>query len=117
MKHRLERVAEVLKREVSMAIQREITFTGALVTVSAVEVTPDLRHAYVHVSMIGNPGQKREALGMLEQNRALLQHETAKRVILKFTPQLHFKLDESIERGSRVIELLDKLADEEETRE
>ena len=109
MKHRLIRVAEILKRELSMVILREVPSDGALITVNAVDVSPDLRNATVHVGILGTATQQRQTLERLEQHRVVLQAETAKRVVLKFTPHLHFQLDESIERGSRVLDILDEL--------
>jgi ribosome-binding factor A len=109
MKFRLERVREVLKRELGVIMGREIRFTSPLVTISGVDITPDLKQAHIFVSAIGNAAQRRDAIEKLEHNRVLLQHELAKRVILKNTPHLNFKLDESIERGARVITLMDEL--------
>ena len=109
MKHRLIRVAEILKRELSTVILREVPAGGALITVNAVDVSPDLRNATVHVGILGTAAQQRQTLERLEQHRVVLQAETAKRVVLKFTPHLHFQLDESIERGSRVLDILDEL--------
>ena len=57
MKHRLERVNELLKRELGTAMSRGLTFAGALVTVHAVEVSPDLKNADVYISVIGNGAQ------------------------------------------------------------
>ena len=54
-------------------------------------------------------GKEKAALTALENHRVLLQNCLSKRVILKYTPQLHFKLDTAIERGTRVIEILDKI--------
>jgi ribosome-binding factor A len=109
MKHRLERVREVIKRELSEIIAREMTFEAQLVTVQSVDITPDLKQSHVYVSALGTEAQKESALASLEENRPMLQHELSKRVILKHTPQLHFRLDESIERGARIIEILDEL--------
>ncbi len=109
MKYRLARVCEVLKRELGLIITREIRFESPLVTVSGVDITPDLKQAHIFVSAIGTPAQRRDALEKLEQNRAGLQHELAKRVVLKNTPHLNFKLDDSIERGARVIDIMDEL--------
>jgi ribosome-binding factor A len=109
MKFRLERVCEVLKRELGTIMVRELRFSSPLVTVSGVDITPDLKQAHVFISAIGNSGQQREALELLEQNRVMLQHELAKRVVLKNTPHLNFKLDESIERGARVITIMEEL--------
>jgi ribosome-binding factor A len=113
MKHRLERVCEVLRRELSAIMLREISFPVALVTVSAVDITPDLKQAHVYISALGNDVQKRAVLETLNQNRALLQSEVAKRVIIKHTPHLNFKMDDSIERGTRVLNILDQLDIEE----
>ena len=109
MKHRLIRVAEILKRELSTVILREVPSDGALITVNSVDVSPDLRNASVFVGLMGTPSQQKQALEHLEQHRRVLQAEVSKRVVLKFTPHLHFKLDESIERGSRVLDILDEL--------
>ena len=109
MKHRIERVCEILKRELGPIILRELTFSAPLVTISAVDITPDLKQAHVFISALGTDAQKRNALEKLEHNRALLQAELAKRVVLKHTPHLHFKFDEAIERGTRVLGILDEL--------
>jgi ribosome-binding factor A len=110
MKHRLARVNEVIKRELSEIIAREINFSAqTLVTVHAVNVTPDLRQCHVFVSVIGKADQKGRAVAELEEHRGMLQRELAKRVVLKYTPHLNFKLDESIERGSRVLEIMQDL--------
>ncbi len=109
MKHRLERVREVIKRELSEIIPREITFTATLVTVQHADVTPDLKNCFVYVSAIGKTEDREAVIEKLQAHRTLLQHELSKRVILKYTPQLHFRLDDSIERGNRVIEILQDL--------
>jgi ribosome-binding factor A len=109
MKHRIERVCEIIKRELGSIIVRELTFSAPLVTISAVDITPDLKQAHVFVSALGSEGQKRRALETLEHNRVLLQAELAKRIVLKHTPHLYFKFDEAIERGTRVLGILDEL--------
>ncbi|MBX9743068.1 MAG: 30S ribosome-binding factor RbfA [Chthoniobacterales bacterium] len=109
MNHRLIRVCELIKRELGLLIGRELTFTAPLVSVRAVDITPDLKQAHVFISIIGTNTQKEEALSLLEKNRPLLQQALSKRVILKNTPILNFELDESIERGTRVIALLDEI--------
>jgi len=109
MKHRLERVNEVLKRELGDLIRREFQFEAQLVTVQHVDVTPDLKQAHVFIGVIGTPAERRQAIGQLIDKRQHLQHELAKRVVLKYTPLLHFKHDEAIERGTRVLSILDEL--------
>jgi len=109
MKHRLERVCEILKRELGTIIIREISFPVPLVTVSAVDITPDLRQGHVHVTAIGTEKQQADVISILQKNRVLLQSELSKRVVLKNTPHLHFRIDTSLERGSRVLNILDDL--------
>ena len=108
MKHRLLRVNELLKRELSSIITREITFEGVLVTLNQVDVTPDLKHAHAYVSVLGKEGQA-AAMAKLEENRVILQTALAKSVTLKYTPHLIFHLDDSIERGARVFEILQQI--------
>ena len=108
MKHRLLRVNELLKRELSSLLTREIRFEDLLVTINQVDVTPDLKSAHVYVSVLGSKGRK-EVLPKLEANRAALQADLSKHVVLKYTPHLVFHLDDSIERGSRVLEILQEI--------
>ena len=109
MKHRLKRVQEVIKRELSELIVRDLNFDSVLVTVQEVDITPDLKHAHVFVSVLGSEEDKNAALAKLHDNRKMLQAAMSKRVVLKYTPQLHFKFDEALERGTRVIDLLEKI--------
>jgi ribosome-binding factor A len=109
MKHRLERVNELIRRELGELINREMTFHAALVTVQQVDITPDLKHAHVFISVMGSEAEAKAAMAKLHASRTTLQHLLSKRVVLKFTPHLHFKLDESIERGTRIINILEQI--------
>jgi ribosome-binding factor A len=108
MKHRLLRVNEVVKRELSAMIAREINFQGALVSINAVDVSPDLKNAHVFVSTLGADNLA-AVIDKLEAHRPALQAELSRHVVLKYTPHLIFHLDESIKRGARVLEILDDL--------
>ena len=109
MKHRIERVNEVIKRELGDLILRHCHFAAALVTVQQVDITPDLKHAHVFISVIGAEAQQHQALAQLHKLRAEFQRELSKRVVLKFTPQLHFKLDAAAERGDRILQIMNDL--------
>jgi ribosome-binding factor A len=109
MKHRLERVNELLKRELGELVNREVSFQAALVTVQHVDITPDLKQAHVFVSVIGSEAEAKAAMSALHASRVVLQNLLSKRVVLKYTPHLHFKLDDSIERGTRIINLLEQI--------
>ena len=106
MKHRPSRVKELIMRELGAIVSREVTFSAQLVTVHGVDLTPDFKHCHVFVGVLGAERERKEAMRKLHEMRPLLQHELAKRVILKFTPQLHFHLDEAIERGTKVMEII-----------
>jgi ribosome-binding factor A len=108
MKHRQLRLNELVKRELSAIIVREINFEGALVSINAVDVAPDLKSAHVFVSTLGT-NNRDSVINKLEGHRAALQAELSRHVVLKYTPHLIFHLDESIKRGARVLEILDKL--------
>ena len=108
MKHRQLRVNELVKRELSGIIVREISFEGALVSISAVDVTSDLKSAHVFVSTLGTENRV-GIIDTLEAHRPTLQAELSRKVVLKYTPHLIFHLDESIKRGARVLEILDDL--------
>jgi ribosome-binding factor A len=99
----------LIKRELGTIVGREMKFEAPLVSIRAVDITPDLKQAHVAVSAIGTKWQKERAIEQLTENRQHLQHELSRRVILKYTPHLHFELDESIERGTRVLSLLDEI--------
>ncbi len=116
MKHRLLRVNEVVKRELSMIITRDLTFENALVTVNDVDVTPDLKNAHVFVSVLGK-GNAKDVIEKLEANRVQLQAELSKHVVLKYTPHLNFHLDDSIERGARVFKILQEIEPKTESEE
>jgi ribosome-binding factor A len=108
MKHRQLRVNELVKRELSGIVARELNFEKALVSINAVEVAPDLKSAHVFVSALGT-GNKDSVIDKLESHRPVLQAELSRHVVLKYTPHLIFHLDESIKRGARVLEILDNL--------
>jgi ribosome-binding factor A len=108
MKHRQLRVNELVKRELSGVIAREINFDGTLVSINAVDVSPDLKSARVFVSTLGDDNRD-SVIDKLEAHRPALQAELSRHVVLKYTPHLIFHLDESIKRGARVLEILDNL--------
>jgi ribosome-binding factor A len=109
MKNRLDRVNESIKRELSALVSREFTFQAKLVTLKEVDITPDLKSAHVYIGIIGTPEEQRAAMAQLHEARQRLQHELSRRIVLKFTPHLHFKLDETGERGDRILQIIEEL--------
>jgi ribosome-binding factor A len=108
MKHRQLRLNELVKRELSAIIARQINFEGVLVSINAVDVTSDLKNAHVFVSILG-AATGPSVIGKLEAHRPVLQAELSRHVVLKYTPHLIFHIDDSIERGTRVLEILQNL--------
>ncbi len=108
MSKRLDRVNELMRREISAVIQREFEWNGSLVTISAVDVTQDLKEAKVFVSILG--GSKKDVLEKLNHKHGYIQGRVSRRVVLKNTPVLTFRIDNSAERGVEVVNLLDEVA-------
>jgi len=78
------------------------------VTVTAVDTSPDLRHARVYVSVLGEPAERERTLEGLRAAHGLLQHQLATELRIKNTPKLEFVYDDSVDKGMRIEELLDR---------
>ena len=81
-----------------------------IVTITGVDTTPDLRHATVYVSVLGNARRQEDALRGLSAAHGVLQNRLGRQLRLKRTPQLSFEYDPSVERGVRMTRLIDELA-------
>ena len=107
---RLQRVRELLKREIGEIIRREIPVGEAgLITVNEVNVSSDLHTATVFIGILGNADQQKKGLAELNHHRKRIQGMVGKAVILKYTPQLRFMIDESVEQGNKVLKIIDEL--------
>jgi ribosome-binding factor A len=110
--HRIQRVSELVKREVSrIVLELNLTDCG-LVTITAAEVSPDLKEGRIFVSVIGSAEQKQQALDTLERQHGHIQRELGHHIVLKYTPKLKFFLDETEDRASHIEHLLDELENE-----
>lgn len=107
---RHQRVRELLKREIGEVIRRELPLSEVgLITVNDVGVASDLHSATVFIGVIGTAEQKKNALGLLQRERKRIQSLVGNNVVLKYTPQLRFLVDDSIERGNKVLEIIEGL--------
>jgi len=107
---RHQRVRELLKREIGQVIRREIPVGQAgLITVNDVGVAGDLQSATVFIGIIGTADQQRKALDILRKERLRIQGMVGRAVVLKYTPKLRFEVDVSVERGNRVLEILEEI--------
>jgi ribosome-binding factor A len=110
MSLRLERVREMLKREIGEVIRRELPVDEVgLISVNDVDVAPNLKTASVFIGILGGDAQKKKGMEALEKHRKRIQGLLGRAIILKYTPQLRFLLDDSVERGNRVLKILDEL--------
>lgn len=107
----MERINELLKREISSCIEKHFEFPDILVTIHDVETAVDLKDATVHVGVIGSEAQSRDVLARLAARRGFIQSTVMKRVVLRNTPHLHFKADTSVERGVHILNILDEIGD------
>lgn len=106
--HRANRVAEEIKREVTQMLRDEIKDPRiGFVTVTGVEVTPDIRYAKVFFSVYGNEESKAQSMEALEKARGFVRSELGKRMRLRYTPEISFKFDTSIEYGAKIMKLLE----------
>ncbi len=110
MKVRLERVREMLKRTLGEIIRRDCPpgDTG-LITVADVTVTSDLKEAKVYIGVVGRADAKKRAMTLLGEKRGQIQYELGRSIVLRYTPKIEFHLDESVERGNRVLSILEEL--------
>jgi len=107
---RLQRVRELLKREIGEVIRRELPVGEAgLITVNDVDVSGDLHSAVVYVSILGRAEQQKTGWQLLLKQRKRIQGLVGRAVILKYTPELRFVADKSIEQGNRVLKILEEL--------
>jgi ribosome-binding factor A len=105
---RTRRVGEQMQRELAALIRDGVKDPRVgMVTVSAVEVTRDLAHAKVFISVLGDETARRDSLTALNNAAGFLRHELGQRMLTRTVPQLRFVYDESIERGSRLSALID----------
>lgn len=114
-KNRTGRVGEQIKKELSVLIQSELKDPRiGFVTVTGVDVTSDLSQAKVYLSVFGDEEKKNESLKAIEKATGFLRTEIGKRIRLRHTPELIFKIDESIAYGSRIEKLLGEITHEHE---
>ncbi len=106
---RMRRVDEAVRAVLSDAIGRDLHDPRVgFVTVTGVKTSPDLRHARVYVSVLGDQRTRSETLAGLRSAHGFLQSRLASELTLKHVPVLRFRYDESVDRGMRISELLNE---------
>lgn len=111
MAHRIERVNHLIRQEISELLRREIKDPrlGSFVSINEVVTSPDMKYAKVFVSCIDSDEKKKEILSALVAASGFLHNELTKRLRLHHIPILEFRWDDSIERGARILGLIDQV--------
>ncbi len=107
---RSDRVGEEMRKVLSVILREEIRDPRlpSFVSVTEVKVTRDLSHANVYISVFGDEQQKKDCQEALKSANGFIRREVVKRVKLRIAPEIHFILDESIEKGIRMSKLIDQ---------
>jgi ribosome-binding factor A len=109
----MEKVGDLIRTELADIILRKLKDPRVgFVTITHVEVSPDLRHARVLISVLGSDEQKKDTMKGLKSAAPFMRVELGKRMKLRVTPELAFTFDESIERGAHMLELLESIKKE-----
>jgi len=110
--HRIERVNQLIRQEISELLQLEIKDPrlSSFIAVTEVVTSQDLRHARVYVSFISNQQERQAALDALAGASNFIRKELARKLSLRRIPELSFHWDDSIERGVHIIDLIDQVS-------
>ncbi|MDQ7819926.1 MAG: 30S ribosome-binding factor RbfA [Armatimonadota bacterium] len=111
MSHRPDKVREFIREQVSDILHHQVKDPRiGFVSVTEVEISPDLRHARVFVSVLGDEQAKAQTMAGLHSAAGFVRGELGRRLQMRFVPEITFRLDESIERGTRVVSLIRRLS-------
>jgi ribosome-binding factor A len=112
MVNRSERVRKAIIREVSDLLHRGLKDPriSGIVSVTDVELSADCRYAKIFVSIFGNQEEQDNTMEGLECSSGFIRSEISKRINMRFAPEISFKMDDSLERGSRVTSIIDKIS-------
>jgi ribosome-binding factor A len=117
---RVKKLESFIQKEISELIRKEVKdprISPLSTTIVSVEVSKDLRYVVVNVSVMGNKEKKKETMSGLNSAKGFIQHKIGEIVKLRFTPEIKFELDESLERGDRIISKLKELIPDENNKE
>src|SRR4029078_106605 len=110
MTARNDRIDELLRQEIGEIFRRDVDDPRiGFITITDVETAPDLRHARMLVSVIRPPEERKQTLSAMGRAMPFVRHELGKRLRLKRIPEFHLELDDSGERATRILHLLDEL--------
>ena len=116
---RTERLNSLLKEVIAHVIRRDVRnpHVTDLLTVTRVQISKDLHYAKVYISVIGDEQQKTETLEALQSAAGFIAVHASREVVMRYFPELTFKLDDSVDRHMRIEDLFSEIGRERETRE
>lgn len=112
MSKRIQRVNELLQREISEQLRQNYRNDAVRITISGVETSSDLRNTRIYYSVLGDEADIRAAARLFRKIGKDLHQRVSRRVILKYFPNFEFVYDPSLERGANILDLLDELENE-----
>jgi ribosome-binding factor A len=116
--HRQEKLGELIAAELSELIRTRVKDPRVgFASITHVEVSGDLRHAKIFVSVMGSAEEQVATMKGLKNASGFLRHELASRLVLRFMPELTFKLDTSIAEGAHILDLIAQVEQEEKARQ
>jgi ribosome-binding factor A len=118
-KKRIDRINSLLQEVIAEVIRRDVNnpLVAKFVSVTRVDVSKDLRHAKVYISVIGTDLEKKHTLDALQSAAGFIAITSSKKVVLRFFPALRFVLDDSVDKHMRIEELLKEIHTEEKSRQ
>ena len=118
LKKRIERLNSLLKEVISEVVMRDVRnpHVNPLITITRVDISNDLQHAKVYISVIGPDLEKEQTLEALQSAAGFIAVHASKKVVLRYFPALTFKLDTSVDHHMRIDTLLGQIHDEQKTR-
>jgi len=117
---RVERVAALIRNEMGQMLLngiKNVSFNAAMITITEVEVSGDLQHCKIYVSIFGNETEIQDVFTDLEQSQIYLKGEMGRRLQMRRAPEVIFKLDKGMKKGNNVLNLLNKLEEERKTKD
>ncbi len=112
MTRRAERVSNLIRQEISELLQEQVNDPrlSSLISITQVATSPDLKQAKIYVSILGDTADKNEMLRGFKAASGFFRRELSRRLTLRHVPELSFHFDDSIERGSNILQLIEQIS-------
>lgn len=108
-----DKVRKAMMREMSDIIAREVkdpALNNRVISVTDIDLSADMRHAKIFISVFGDDAVREEVMAVLKESQPQIRSELGRRLQLRYTPEIDLRYDDSLERGTRVTELLNQIS-------